>query len=138
MDLVFKNIVPTDALNTLRKAVGWAEYSQRQLELAEKNSDWAICVCDGEKVVATARAVGDCGCQCMLCDVIVLPEYQGKGIGRMMLESFIEYVKSIKQGDERVLVHIFAYEGKEKFYEKFGFISRPSPGFGPAMTQYIV
>jgi predicted N-acetyltransferase YhbS len=46
----------------------------------------------------------------------VLPEYQGKGIGRSMIETLCSHVGHCN-------VILYAAPGKEAFYQKLGFCS---------------
>ena len=42
-----------------------------------------------DKIVAMARVIGDMGLCYYIKDVVVLPEYQGKGIGRMLIDELL-------------------------------------------------
>lgn len=135
MNITYSNCIVKNVINPLRKAVGWSEFSPRQLDAAEKNSEWAITAFDGEKAVGMARAVGDGGYHYLLCDVMVFPEYQGHGIGRAMLESLDDYINSCLLDNERIMITLLAEKGKEAFYEKFGYEVRPSDMRGAGMSK---
>jgi GNAT superfamily N-acetyltransferase len=68
---------------------------------------------------------------------MVLPEHQGKGIGRRMLEMVMEYIQNNIQPGETAFVNLMAAGGKEPFYSKFGFIELPNGNYGHGMAQYI-
>jgi len=70
-------------------------------------------------------------------DVLVLPEYQRKGIGKTMMSKIMEYVRSKLSEGYFIQVDLMVAKGKEKFYEKFGFVKRPDDNFGCGMTQRI-
>lgn len=92
-----------------------------QTELAMANTLFRVSVFDGEKIVAMARMIGDMGLCCYIKDVIVRPEYQSRGIGRLMIEELLSFVrKNGVQGTE-VFVELAAVPDKIPFYEKFGF-----------------
>ena len=59
--------------------------SLEQTELAMKHTLFRISVWDGDKIAAMARMNGDMGLDYYIKDVVVRPEYQHKGIGRMMI-----------------------------------------------------
>ncbi|MBR6075927.1 MAG: GNAT family N-acetyltransferase, partial [Victivallales bacterium] len=54
--------------------------SLEQTRLAMKHTLFRVSIFDGDKIVAMARMHGDMGLDYYIKDVIVRPEYQGKGI----------------------------------------------------------
>ena len=70
-------------------------------------------------------------------DVIVLPEYQRKGIGKTMMGKIMEYIHSQLKDGYCIQVDLMSAKGKERFYEGFDFIKRPDDNFGCGMTQRI-
>ena len=91
---------------------------------------------DGE-VIATARIISDGGFVNYLADMIVVPEYQGMGIGRLIMERIIAYVKSNIPKCGRSMIALSAAKSKEGFYEKFGFKPRPDEKFGAGMQLWL-
>lgn len=108
---------------------------QRPLQQAEKALENGLfnvsAICDG-KVVGMGRLVGDGVMYWYLQEIIVLPEYQGKGIGKSIVSRLIEYIKSAALPGSVIDVGLTAVKGKESFYEKFGFSIR-STGMGQLM-----
>ena len=72
-----------------------------------------------------------------IADVIVRPDFQGKGIGRELMNYAMNYIKSKLKPGWRIMVNLQAAKDKEGFYKKFGFIERPNEDFGPGMHQWI-
>lgn len=105
---------------TIIKTVGWKESSKRQLEKALKNSFTVKCVLEG-KTIAMARAITDSGYMTLLADVVVIPEYQGKGIGKLMINNLLDRIKASLEPNEEALIELLAAPNKTTFYEKFGF-----------------
>ena len=134
--ITYEYRLPHD-INSFRRSVGWYELSPRQLNCALKSSVFAITALDGEKEVGSARVVGDGGYQFFISDVIVRPEYQGQGIGQMIIESLINYVEEIQLPGTRIMLDLMCAVGRENFYKKFGFIARPTDKLGPGMIKYI-
>ena len=60
--------------------------SLEQTELAMKNTLFRVSVYDKDKIVAMARMIGDMGLDYYIKDVVVRPEYQNKGIGKMLID----------------------------------------------------
>ena len=64
---------------------------------------------------------------------MVLPEYQGKHIGTGILNNLLEQINKYKEVNPYIRVYLGAAKGKEHFYEKLGFVSRPTDNLGPGM-----
>ena len=77
----------------LWKSVWGEPPSLEQTELAMKNTLFKVSIFDGEKIVAMARAIGDKGLCYYIKDVVVHPDYQGRGVGRILIGgTFFEVV----------------------------------------------
>ena len=92
---------------------------------------------DGDKPIGMGRIVGDGAVIWYIQDLIVIPEYQGQGIGQMIIESLINYVEEIQLPGTRIMLDLMCAVGRENFYKKFGFIARPTDKLGPGMIKYI-
>ena len=95
--------------------------SPEQTALALQHSVFRISIYDGEKAVAMARAIGDLGLCYYIKDVIVRPEYQGQGIGRMLIDEILKFIRSHGIPGTEIAVELCAMPDKMPFYEKFGF-----------------
>ena len=136
MDIKITNTISTEEYLRLRQAVGWSVFPAEQAEGGLKNSH-VICLRDNDKAVALGRVIWDHGYSVLISDVIVAPEYQGKGLGRKLMEAIMEYIRSLLKPGYRIMISLMAAENKQEFYKKFGFIERPSEIFGPGMHQWI-
>jgi len=121
----------------IRAAVGFREVSERQFELALKNSRYIAVAKDGGKSVGLIKAAGDDGFYWVIADLAILPEYQGQGLGRRLLDGFLDYAKSQARIGENVFISLLAASGKESFYEKFGFKTRPYDSYGAGMSLHF-
>ena len=92
-----------------------------QTELAMKHTLFRAAVYDGEEIVAMARMIGDMGLCYYIKDVVVRPEYQGKGIGKMLMDELIKYINNHGVKDTDIFVELCAMPDKIPFYERFGF-----------------
>ena len=118
--------------NHLRESVGWGTYEKEVVESSLPRSLFCVCAVLNEKVVAMARVIGDSGLVYYVQDVIVLPEHQGQGIGTRLMDAVMAYLRTHVSPNS--VVGLMAANGKESFYEKYGFITRPSDQFGCGMT----
>lgn len=69
-------------------------------------------------------------------DIMVIPKYQGKQIGTGIMYKLLEQVDRYKKVNPNIRTYLGASKGKEGFYEKFGFISRPNDKLGAGMILY--
>ncbi len=122
---------------SLRASVGWKLLKESQAERALKISLLTLTAYIGDEPVGMGRIVGDGAVICYVQDLVVKPEYQKHGVGRVIMERLIGFVTDIKDADTEIMMCLMCAKGREHFYEKFGFIGRPTEDLGPGMIQYI-
>ena len=104
-----------DELSALYKAAPLGNKSPAWLQSAFTNSMFRCFAYEDEALVGAGRALAD-GVDCSyICDVAVLPRYQGKGVGKEIISRLIAQSK----GHRKII--LYAVPGKEAFYKKFGF-----------------
>ena len=121
----------------LRNAVGWGIPLENQVEAGLKNSLITVTAIYNNQVIGMGRLVGDGFMICYIQDLIILPEYQGKGIGKAIMERLIAYINDNAVPDTYVTAGLFSAKGREGFYEKFGFYIRPNENKGAGMEMGI-
>ena len=94
-----------------------------QTKLAMEHTLFRVSVFDGDKIVAMARMNGDMGLDYYIKDVIVRPEYQGRGIGRMLIDELLKFISENGVKGTDIFVELCAMPDKIPFYEKFGFLA---------------
>jgi predicted N-acetyltransferase YhbS len=133
----YTNKVSGKEYNTLRRSVGWSEIEAYLTKKGLKNSAFIICARDGKRAVGMARVITDYGYVVYIADVMVLPEYQGRGIGGEIMRRVMEYInKNISPGQGKYIT-LVASKGKEGFYEKFGLVRRPTEELGCGMSIWV-
>lgn len=95
--------------------------SLEQTRLAMENTLFRVSVFDGDKIVAMARMIGDKGLDYYIKDVVVRPEYQGRGIGRTLIGELMKYINANGVQGTEIFVELCAMPDKIPFYEKFCF-----------------
>lgn len=117
MNLTFQdnciNIDWEHVANTL-KTVGMMNFEAHLHKKAFENSRIVIFVFHASLLVGFGRAISDGVCEAAIYDVAVLPEYQGKGVGTLIIKSLIKRLPECN-------IILFAEPGKELFYTKFDF-----------------
>lgn len=83
----------------LYSAVGWTSYTDRpeMLKTAWENSLLILGAYDGGRLIGAVRAVGDGASIVYVQDILVLPEYQRRGIGTRLLRTLMERYPSVHQ-----------------------------------------
>ena len=105
----------------LKIATGFRNRPIDQVERALKNDLLDVVAIVNNEVVGMGRIVGDGVMYWYLQEIIVLPEYQGKGIGTGIVNYLLEYIKKHTEDETFTSVGLTAAEGKTSFYERFGF-----------------
>ena len=102
-------------LSELYKSAPLGNKQAEDLKKSFSNSMFKCFVFESNHLVGVGRALAD-GVDCSyICDVAILPNYQGYGIGSSIVSKLIE----LSRGHKKII--LYAYPGKESFYKKFGF-----------------
>ena len=109
----------------LVSSIGWKNPTEEQVRTAIDKSMYVVKAIINDKTVAMGRLVGDFGCHAMLTDIIVHPDYQGKGIGIKIVLNIKDYLDNYIKKGERFLVELCPTTGKRDFYIKCGFKYKP-------------
>ena len=94
-----QEIVKLEDVLHLYQAVGWTNYTNQpqMLEQALSHSLAIYVALDSDTVVGLVRLVGDGFSSIFVQDLIVLPIYQRKGIGRALMKEALEDYKDVYQ-----------------------------------------
>ena len=118
--------VPPNQLEDLCSAVGWSRRPLDRVQQALDNSlshvsAWHIHNQE-QCLIGFARAVSDGAFHATLLDIVVHPDFQGRGIGKIIVKSLIEQLHKAEIND----ITLFASPHIVDFYYKLGFISQPN------------
>jgi N-acetylglutamate synthase-like GNAT family acetyltransferase len=95
----------------------WAQNrSLEDLEIAITNSNPVVSVWDHDIMIGFARATSDGVYRASIWDVIIHPNYQGRGLGRKLVETVITHPNLSRV--ERVYL-MTSYQ--QNFYQRIGF-----------------
>ena len=103
-------------LESLYRLAPLGNKSAAHLRTVFSNSRFKFFAYEKGELVAAGRALSD-GADCSyICDVAVLPGYQGSGLGREMVKRLVE----ASRGHKKII--LYSVPGKEGFYRKLGFM----------------
>lgn len=95
----------------------WAQTrSIEDLQIAVANSEPVISLWEGETLIGFARATSDGIYRAAIWDVIIHPDYQGRGLGSKLVETILSHPKM-----QRVEKIYLTTTHQQHFYEKIGF-----------------
>lgn len=87
------NELTADEFTEIWQSVWGDAPDSRQTALAMEHTLFRVSVYDGDKPVAMARLLGDMGLNYYIKDVAVKPEYQKKGIGRLLIDELLKFIR---------------------------------------------
>ncbi len=124
MEIEYRVQIPNrEHFFALFETTGWNyEYQATAEELVRMldNSQRVVAAYDGESLVGFGRVVTDGVLHAMIYDMIVRPDYQGRGIGKNILQRLVQWCRQSHIRD----IQLFCARGKRTFYEKNGFVAR--------------
>ncbi|MEH7385795.1 GNAT family N-acetyltransferase [Bacillus sp. JJ1521] len=130
-----KNGLTPNIYFELRQKASFQEYSFHDVEIALKNTLFSIVIYEDDRPIGIGRVVGDDRIVFFIKDVVVDPEFRQRSIGKLVMESLLEYIE--EKACSNAYVGLMATPNTEKFYEKFGFIQRPTDTLGHGMVKFV-
>lgn len=131
-------MLPTEAVMTstpsvaaycaLRSLMGWGVISQQQAACALENSLAFAGVYDADRLVAMGRVVGDGALFFYVQDVVVHPGFRSRGLGVAVMQSLELSIAALAQPGATVA--LLSAQGRESFYQRFGYVPRDGVGLG--------
>ena len=112
----------------LRASTGWSQVSDDCAGAGMERALFSVCAVCGGEVIGCGRVVGDGGLYFYVQDVIVLPDYRGRGIGRSIMSAIMGHIES--HARPGAFIGLMAARGYAGFYERCGFARRPDEAPG--------
>jgi len=120
-----------DTILTLYQSVKWTNYTDQpeSLLLGIKNSLLVLGAFHNDTLIGLVRVVGDANTIIYIQDILIMPEYQGKGIGQELMKKILHKYAPVRQ---KVLL-ADSSEILDAFYTKIGFL----PSLTQGLTCYV-
>lgn len=112
----------------LRDSTDWDPLDDEVVEKGLQNTLFSVCAVIHDEVIGCGRIIGDGSMYFYIQDVIVLPQFQGRGIGTHIMSALLDYLKTHAKNNS--FIGLRAAKGTSGFYERHGFERRPpdAPG----------
>ena len=113
LQLNCSNIDFNEVSDILRR-VGMGYFDGEIHKKAFENSHSVVFAFHAKQLIGFGRAISDGAYEAAVYDIAVVPEYQGIGVGKLIMDSIIERLSFCN-------IILFASPGKEPFYQKLKF-----------------
>lgn len=118
-----------DEYRELRVLAGLSPKSLEAATLGLSNTVFGVCLRDGERLLAMGRLIGDRGCFLQVVDIAVLPEWQGRGLGKAVMQQLDDWLRVHAVG---AYVSLIADGQANRLYAQFGFAETAPRSVGMA------
>ena len=115
------NILQAEDFIRLRIEAGFAEVPVEHARKALHNGLLNVSAIYKGELVGMGRLVGDGAMYWYLQEIVILPQFQRKGIGTMIVNHLVDYAKANSTTGKFTTIGGVSAKGKEPFYEKMGF-----------------
>jgi GNAT superfamily N-acetyltransferase len=104
----------------LAEAVGWGSvFDWDRVSLSLERSPFGVVALAGDLVIGMGRLVGDGVMYFYVQDVVVLPEFQGGGVGHAIVDALLTFVR--ETAHTGAFTGLFATPDAMRLYEQHGF-----------------
>ena len=96
--------------------------SAKTIEAASRgliNSLFAVQIIHQHTTIGMGRIIGDGGCFYQVVDIAVLPEHQGKGLGKIIMQEIMRFIDN--EVPSSAYVSLIADGKAQDLYAQFGF-----------------
>ncbi len=131
--IIFQESISVKKFCELRERVGFQALTQQQAQRVLENTSFLLNAVYNGDTVGLLRILTDMGTDAYITDVIVHQDYQGNGIGGLLIQKALSYLKEHSFGGVKIACSLYANPGKERFYEKYGFQKLPNDKYGYGM-----
>nr|YP_009773954.1 GCN5-like N-acetyltransferase [Caulacanthus okamurae]QIZ74571.1 GCN5-like N-acetyltransferase [Caulacanthus okamurae] len=123
--LTTKKNINLNELEQLCDSVGWVRRPLKKVKAAIDHSFLTICLFYNndkcQKLIGFARATSDTVFNATIWDVVIHPDFQGKGLGKILMDNVILQLRCA----DISTITLFADPQVVSFYRNLGFITDP-------------
>jgi len=108
-----------DDYRRLRAATGLSPKSETAAVRGLANTRYGVSLLRRDEVVGMGRIVGDDGCFYFVVDIAVIPELQGRGLGKRIMDALDAWLRA--NAPPTAHVSLFADGEAKRLYAQYGF-----------------
>ena len=131
------NILTEEIFLALFTSVGWEPPCMEQVQTALRNSMETFTALENGKPVGMVRLLGDGGMSFYIKDFAVHPDFQAKGVGKMLIQALEQFIRDSISPGWAVSLELISTKEALPFYKKMGFEERPCEWDGPGMMKML-
>ncbi|WP_431906650.1 GNAT family N-acetyltransferase [Amycolatopsis thermoflava] len=132
MDYVVRAETPAVELyQRLRVGAGLSPKSTEAATAGLAGSWYAVVAYHGDRPIGMGRLVGDGGTAFQIVDMCVLPEHQGRGIGKKIMAALVDRLR--ERAPRTAYVSLIADGDARHLYAKYGFAETAPASVGMAL-----
>lgn len=103
-----------DEMQTVYASVGWINHTSEIITRIFNASSHVAIAYHESRIIGFSRALSDGFAAASIYDVVVRSDYQGKGVGRRLVEDLLYQLRDVS------CVHLISTIGNEDFYRRLG------------------
>ena len=116
---IVEDSIPIEVYQKMRVDCGLSAKTTEASTIGLNNSMYSLMIKEEGNVIGMGRVIGDGGCFCQVVDICVIPEKQGNGIGKVIMERITNFIKT--KLPKSCYTSLIADGDASYLYEKFGF-----------------
>ncbi len=116
---LISQVPDTETYLNLRSGGGLSGYDPEAADIGLKNSLYCVMLVDDGTPIGMGRLIGDGGCFVQVTDIVVLPEYQGLGLGKRIMAALTAFIET--NLPPSAYISLIADVPADRLYEQFGF-----------------
>lgn len=126
--------IPAKVYQNLRIQSGLSAKTDVATEIGLKHTLHFTCLKNEmDEYIGMGRVIGDGGTACQVVDICVLPTYQGKGLGKMIMEDIMRFIE--EKLPSTCYISLIADGEASELYKKYGFEDTLPLSRGMAMKR---
>ena len=131
------NTLTPELFLELYTSVGWEPPCIEQAAKALENTLVSFTAYENGKAIGMVRLIGDGGMSFYIKDFAVVPAFQSKGAGSLMMWELEKYIRESIASNWAVSLELISTKEAVAFYKKMGFEEHPCDYSGPGMSKMI-